>query len=108
MKSRRGPSPRAAVPDSTLADLYDPVTMQPALVKAHQTLDRAVDAAYGKRSFDTDAEHVAFLFERYQHLTSLLPTENRAAQKTPRRESQRHRRSRRKPPTRRSSISPTP
>ncbi|MGH8085989.1 MAG: type IIL restriction-modification enzyme MmeI [Lysobacter sp.] len=64
---------RAAFPDSTLADLYDPTTMPPALVKAHQALDRAVDAAYGKRRFDTDAERVTFLFERYQYLTSLLP-----------------------------------
>jgi len=64
---------RAAFPDSTLADLYDPTTMPPLLVKAHQALDRAVDAAYGKRKFDTDAERVAFLFECYQHLTSLLP-----------------------------------
>ncbi|HEU4774822.1 MAG TPA: type IIL restriction-modification enzyme MmeI, partial [Lysobacter sp.] len=64
---------RAAFPDSTLADLYDPTTMPPALVKAHQALDRAVDAAYGKRRFDSDAERVAFLFERYQQLTSLLP-----------------------------------
>lgn len=64
---------RTAFPGSTLADLYDPTTMPPALVKAHQTLDRAVDAAYGKRVFKTDAERVAFLFERYQHLTSLLP-----------------------------------
>jgi hypothetical protein len=47
--------------------------MPPVLVKAHQTLDRAVDAAYGKRSFKSDAERVAFLFERYQQLTSLLP-----------------------------------
>ena len=64
---------RTAFPGSTLADLYDPTTMPPALVKAHQTLDRAVDAAYGKRVFKSDAERVAFLFERYQHLTSLLP-----------------------------------
>ena len=64
---------RAAFPDSTLADLYDPTTMPPALVKAHQALDRAVDAAYGKRKFASDAERVAFLFERYQQLTSLLP-----------------------------------
>ena len=64
---------RTAFPGSTLAGLYDPTTMPPALVKAHQTLDRAVDAAYGKRVFKTDAERVAFLFERYQHLTSLLP-----------------------------------
>ena len=64
---------RALFPDATLADLYDPLTMPPALVEAHQTLDRAVDAAYGKRIFKSDAERVAFLFERYQQLTSLLP-----------------------------------
>lgn len=64
---------RAQFPEATLADLYDPLTMPPVLVKAHQTLDRAVDAAYGKHSFKSDAERVAFLFERYQQLTSLLP-----------------------------------
>jgi hypothetical protein len=64
---------RAQFPDATLADLYDPLTMPPALVKAHQKLDAAVDAAYGKKNFKNDAERVAFLFERYQALTSLLP-----------------------------------
>ena len=37
---------RALFPESSLADLYDPLTMPPALVKAHQKLDAAVDAAY--------------------------------------------------------------
>src|SRR3546814_944241 len=37
---------RAGFPDATLADLYDPLTMPPALVKAHQQLDKAVDPAY--------------------------------------------------------------
>src|SRR6185437_456325 len=73
---------RAQFPDATLADLYDPLTMPPALVKAHQALDRAVDAAYaaaekaeGRKppKLTSDAERVAFLFERYQALTSLLP-----------------------------------
>lgn len=73
---------RAQFPDATLADLYDPLTMPPVLVKAHQALDRAVDAAYGKRIFKSDAERVAFLFERYQQLTSLLPaTPQKAARK---------------------------
>lgn len=70
---------RAQFPDATLADLYDPLTMPPALVKAHHALDRAVDAAYGKRTFKSDAERVAFLFERYQQLTSLLPAATKAA-----------------------------
>lgn len=47
--------------------------MPPVLVKAHQTLNRAVSAEYGKRCFKSDAERVAFLFEGYQLLTSLLP-----------------------------------
>ena len=64
---------RAQFPDATLADLYDPLTMPPTLVKAHQKLDAAVDAAYGKKSFKNDAERVAFLFELYQRYTSLLP-----------------------------------
>lgn len=71
---------RSAFPDSTLAELYDPLAMPPTLVKAHQALDRAVDAAYisaeraaGRSApkLGTDAERVAFLFERYRHLTSL-------------------------------------
>lgn len=66
---------RAHFPQSSLADLYDPLTMPPALVKAHQALDRAVDACYRKAAFTNDAQRVEFLFERYQQLTSLLPTE---------------------------------
>ncbi len=64
---------RARFPTATLADLYDPLAMPPELSKAHQALDRAVDAAYGKKSFASEAERVAFLFDRYQQLTSLLP-----------------------------------
>ncbi|MDZ4162531.1 MAG: type IIL restriction-modification enzyme MmeI [Burkholderiales bacterium] len=60
----------------SLADLYDPLTMPPALLKAHQKLDAAVDKAYeacgGKKAYKNDAERVAFLFELYQRQTSLL------------------------------------
>ncbi|MBK6631789.1 MAG: hypothetical protein IPG33_12660 [Betaproteobacteria bacterium] len=38
-------------------------------------LDRAVDAAYGKKGFAADAERVAFLFDLYRQTTSLLPAE---------------------------------
>ena len=37
---------RAQFPGSSLADLYDPLSMPPALLKAHQRLDAAVDKAY--------------------------------------------------------------
>lgn len=68
---------RAKFASSSLADLYDPLTMPPALLKAHQKLDTAVDAAYqssgGKKTYASDAERVAFPFELYQSITSLLP-----------------------------------
>lgn len=72
---------RAAFPGSTLADLYDPLTMPPQLAKAHQKLDAAVDAAYSRRHFHGDADRVAFLFERYEQLTSAITA---AASKPPR------------------------
>jgi len=37
------------------------------LLRAHQQLDRAVEKAYGK-SFESEEERVAFLFERYSEL----------------------------------------
>ncbi len=70
---------RAEFPGSTLADLYDPLTMPPALLRAHQKLDAAVDRAYqlagGPKSYAGDAERVAFLFTLYQRITSLLPVQ---------------------------------
>jgi hypothetical protein len=69
---------RAQFVGSSLADLYDPLTMPPALLKAHQQLDRTVDAAYeadgGPKTYANEAARVAFLFTRYQALTSLLPS----------------------------------
>lgn len=64
---------RTLYPESSLADLYDPLSMPPELVKAHAALDKAVDAAYQYKGSKVDAARVAFLFERYQQLTSLLP-----------------------------------
>ncbi len=69
---------RSKHPESTLAELYDQLTMPPELVTAHHNLDKAVDAAYGKKSFASEAERVAFLFSRYQELTSLLPAEKKS------------------------------
>jgi len=66
-------------PSATLADLYDPLSMPPDLLRAHQRLDAAVDAAYqlcgGKKKWAREPDRVAFLFARYQHLTSLLPVD---------------------------------
>ena len=62
---------REKYPDLSLATLYDSNTMIPELVKAHQKLDKAVDAAYGK-TFETDADRVAHLFTLYQKVTEGL------------------------------------
>jgi hypothetical protein len=76
---------RAQFPSSTLADLYDPLTMPPVLLRAHQALDRAVDAAYRRAPFTTERERVAFLFERYQALVApLVPKEKRGRGKAKR------------------------
>ena len=66
---------RSAFPECSLADLYDPISMPPVLVKAHQALDNAVDACYGKQPFHNDAQRVAYLFDLYQQITSLLPVQ---------------------------------
>ena len=63
---------RKAFPDSSLADLYDPVCMPPRLTKAHTALDRAVDACYRDKPFHSDRERVEFLFELYEKLTAPL------------------------------------
>jgi len=72
---------RAAHANASLADLYDPLTMPANLLKAHQALDKAVDAAYGYKGANTDAARVAFLFALYQTITSLLPAEKAVKKK---------------------------
>lgn len=61
---------RALYPDSSLADLYDPLTMPPELHKAHTANDIAVMKAYGFDTRMTEAECVAELMKMYQKLTS--------------------------------------
>jgi len=63
---------RASFPNSSLADLYNPLTMPPALVKAHNELDKAVDAAYSKQAFASEAKRMEFLFELYEKYTAGL------------------------------------
>ena len=57
---------------ASLADLYNPTSMPANLSAAHKALDKAVDAAYGKKGVKTDAERVAYLFTLYAQYTSLL------------------------------------
>jgi hypothetical protein len=57
---------------ATLADLYDPLTMPPALVKAHADLDRAVDLCYRPQPFQNDRQRVEHLFMLYERLSAPL------------------------------------
>ncbi|HEU5053262.1 MAG TPA: DNA methyltransferase [Hanamia sp.] len=61
---------RAKFPDSSLTDLYDPNTMPPELVKAHQALDKAVDLCYRPQPFINETKRIEFLFELYDKYTS--------------------------------------
>jgi len=50
---------------ASLADLYDPNTMPPVLVKAHQALDKAVDLCYRSQAFINETKRIEYLFELY-------------------------------------------
>jgi len=63
---------RAQFPEESLAALYDPHTMPPALVKAHQQLDRAVDQCYRSAAFPTELSRLEYLFGEYRRLTEPL------------------------------------
>jgi len=61
---------RKYFPDSTLADLYDPLVMPSELVKAHQNLDKAVDLCYRPQPFPNETKRMEFLFEMYENYTA--------------------------------------
>ena len=71
---------RAALPDATLADLYDPDLMPVELRRAHRDLDRAVDRLYRRSPFSSDRERVEHLLGLYEKM--MVPL---AANATPRR-----------------------
>ena len=64
---------RALYPDSSLADLYDELTMPVELRRAHQHNDKAVMQAYGFwGKLNTESECVAELMKMYQNLTKKI------------------------------------
>lgn len=60
---------RENYPESTLAELYDPLKMPADLLEAHQTLDQAVDRLYRDKPFKDATERLSFLLERYEAMT---------------------------------------
>lgn len=65
--------------NATLADLYDPDSMPPALRKAHLALDRAVDRLYRRTPFKTDRERAEHLLGLYEQMVSPLGLAGTAA-----------------------------
>ena len=63
---------RAAYPDATLADLYDPDLMPPDLRRAHQAIDRTVDRLYRRTGFASERERAEHLFMLYEKMRSPL------------------------------------
>ncbi|WP_226163833.1 class I SAM-dependent DNA methyltransferase [Hymenobacter terricola] len=61
---------RTEFPGESLAALYDPTTMPPALARTHQALDRAVDRCYRPQPFTTELARLEFLFGLYQQLSA--------------------------------------
>lgn len=67
---------RDLYPNSSLADLYDPLTMPPELLKAHKANDKAVMALYGFKPDATEEEIVAKLMQMYSDKVKELGNEN--------------------------------
>lgn len=63
---------REKYPDSSLADLYDPVAMPKVLVDAHRALDKAVDLCYRPQAFTKELLRLEFLFDLYRKYTAPL------------------------------------
>ena len=76
-KAKKVLDARAEFPNRSLAELYDPLTMPPALVKAHNELDKAVDLAYRPQPFTSEAKRMEFLFELYEKYTADLFTKEK-------------------------------
>ncbi len=61
---------RAAYPEKTLADLYDPDKMPADLREAHEELDRIVESCYPGAPFANDEARLECLFKLYEKMTA--------------------------------------
>lgn len=61
---------RAAHPEKTLADMYDPDKMPADLREAHAENDHLVDQLYKKGGFANDEDRLAALFDLYEQMTA--------------------------------------
>jgi hypothetical protein len=62
---------------SSLADLYDPLSMPPSLVKAHKALDKAVDLCYRPQVFPDELRRIEYLFVLHKNYSEPLMKKKR-------------------------------
>ncbi|MCS5480950.1 hypothetical protein NYP18_15000, partial [Corynebacterium sp. YIM 101645] len=61
---------RELYPERSLAQHYNPLSMAPELIKAHDALDREVDKAFGApRKLTTERQRQELLFANYARMT---------------------------------------
>ncbi len=74
---------RTKFPNSSLADLYDPLAMPPELTKAHTVLDKAVDRAYRPQPFANERLRMEYLFKLYEsEVAPLVALPRKGARRT--------------------------
>jgi hypothetical protein len=61
---------RDSFKDNSLADLYDPIAMPVNLLRAHRSLDQAVDSIYRKKRFTSESERMNYLLKKYQNISA--------------------------------------
>jgi hypothetical protein len=72
---------RSTFKESSLAELYDSLTMPPKLVKAHQELDKAVDLCYRPQAFTNENARIEYLFDLYNQYAEPLLNEKKTKKK---------------------------
>ena len=72
---------RADHAGASLSDLYDAEFTPPALRKAHQRLDRAVDRLFRRTPFASNRERAEYLLGRYERLMTPLAGKDNQARK---------------------------
>ena len=73
---------RKEYPNSSLADLYDPLAMPKKLVDAHNKLDKAVDLCYRPQPFPNELSRLEFLFDLYKKYTEPMFTEKKKGKRS--------------------------
>ncbi|NGX29184.1 MAG: hypothetical protein K940chlam4_00011 [Candidatus Anoxychlamydiales bacterium] len=70
---------RQKYPDKTISELYDPNKMPKGLLKAHRSLDLAIERCYQSKPFKSDEERLKYLFKLYEKMIQKKDKEKKGA-----------------------------